>query len=178
MGGGFDEMNETVEAGRAVRSDRFLAPILKVSMLSALLATVISALTFAVLSALPTGPRPDLTTRPSTLDIARTALLLCAITAVSCGSFGFLSGAAGSIWLCWRRRRIRSVKRLLAEAGIAGFLLGALFPFFDNLVTARRFSTSTLLSPIQFLLSPALGVVCALACVLVFHKYFIAEPAS
>jgi RsiW-degrading membrane proteinase PrsW (M82 family) len=61
---------------------------------------------------------------PTVWDVGRATLLLCPITAVSCGSFGFLAGIAGSAAIYLRRRRIQGTKRLLIESAVAGFVLG------------------------------------------------------
>jgi hypothetical protein len=166
------------EPHRTGRSDQFAMPILKASALGALMAIVTPAIAITLLSALPTGARPDLSNRPSVVDMVRTAFLLCAITVVPCGSFGFLAGAAGSTWLRFRKRRIRSMKRLLAEAAAAGFLLGILFPFFDSAVNSPPFQRiGVLLTPLQLLLSLVLSIACALICALVFRKHFMEERA-
>jgi hypothetical protein len=173
---GMDRMPESHRAGR---SDQSVVPILKVSALGALLATATPALVITLLSALPTGPRPDLSTRPSVVDLVRTVVFLCAITAFPCGAFGFLAGAAGSTWLRFRKQRIRSLKRLLVEAAVAGFLLGALFPFFDSAVNSPPFQKiGVLLTPLQLLLCLVLGIVCALTCTLVFRKHFMEVQIS
>jgi hypothetical protein len=146
----------------------------KVGVISALLATTTSALSITVLSALPLGPSSSQTSGPSASDLVRTAFLLCAITVVSCGSFGFLAGVAGSQWLLLRKRRIHSSKRLIVESSLAGFFLGALFPWFDGLVNWHRFGFGIGgMSVIQLILCPLLGLMCALACALVFRKNLI-----
>ena len=172
-------MDRMPESHRAGGSDQWVVPTLNASVFGALLATVTSALVIALLSALPTGPRHDLSNRPSVVDMVRTTFLLCAITVAPCGSFGFLAGAAGSTWLRFRKRRIRSLKRLLVEAAVAGFLIGILFPFFDSAVNSPPFQKiGVLLTPLQLLLSLPFSIACALICALVFRKHFMEEQAS
>jgi hypothetical protein len=150
--------------------------ILKAGTLSALVATVASALLLTILNALPTWPRPDLTIGPSALDIVKTTVLLCAITVVSCGSFGFMAGVAGSAWLCFRRKHILSTKRLLVEAAVAGFLLGMLYPVFDSAMNSPHFQKpGVFMNPIQIFFSVVLCTAWALICALVFRKRFIAQ---
>ncbi len=140
--------------------------VFKAGILAAVFATAISALSVALLSA-AVPPHPD-TVAPGIFDIVRTALLLCPITAVSCGSYGFLAGLAGSALLNFRRRRIRSVTRLLVEAGIAGLIFGFLFPFFD------RFVGQSYLNGGQMLFCAPVGALCALLCGVVLRRRFLA----
>jgi hypothetical protein len=156
-----------------------LAFSFKAGVISAFLATTASALSIAVLNALPVGPGSSQTSGPGLLDILRAALLLCAITVVSCGSFGFLAGIAGSQWLLLRKRRIHSTKRQLVESGLTGFFLGALFPWFDGFVSWHRFGFGIGgMSLIQLILCPLAGLACALVCALVFRKHLVAERVS
>lgn len=143
-----------------------IAFVLKAAALAAFLTTVFSALLIATLSALNSIRE---TTAPSVLGIIRSAFWLCPITAASCGSFGFVAGIAGSALLNWRRHRIRSTSKLLLEAGVAGFLLACLFPFFDRLMNP------TSLNGIQILLSAPMGVFCALICAFTLRNHFIKE---
>jgi len=149
--------------------------ILKVGALSAVLATVVSALAVAVLNSLWNRWLPN------PLDFMETVLLLCPITAVSCGSFGFLAGFAGGTAIYSRRSRIRSKRRLLIEASLAGLLFGCLFPFFDaamNSLFVKSFQLFVI--PRQIFLYPLLSIPCALICALVFRKHFLEDstPAS
>jgi membrane associated rhomboid family serine protease len=171
-------MDDVTESHRVERPDRYPLVVVKTSVLSAVLATATSALAMAILSSLPTGPRPDLTNTPSIVDMVRTAFFLSAITVFPCGLFGLLAGATGAIWLRFRKRRIRSTRRLIVEAAIAGLLLGILFPIFDSALNSPHFQRiGVLLTPLQLLLSLILGVTCALICALVFRKCFIEVPA-
>jgi hypothetical protein len=140
--------------------------ILKAGALAAFLAAAASAMLIATLSAL--GRIPD-TTSPTVPDILRAAFWLTPITAVSCGSFGFLAGIAGSALLDWRRPRIRSTGRLLIESGIVGFVFGFGFLFFDAVVNPRS------LGAMQALLSAPVGMCCALVCALAFRRRFVKE---
>ena|SRR3984893_19302439 len=148
----------------------YLSFILKVAALGALLGTLAPALAITLLS----GVRNGSLLHP--LDAAETVLLLCPITAVSCGPFGLLAGIAGGTAIYLRRRRIRSSKRLLVESAIAGFLMSCLFPFFDAGVNSLFLkSFQPLVIPGQIILYPILGILCALTCALVFRRYFIRQ---
>jgi hypothetical protein len=140
--------------------------ILKAGALAAFLATAASALLIVTL--IGVGPMQG-TTSPTVLDILRAAFWLTPITAVSCGSFGFLAGIVGSTLLDWRRQRIRSTRRLLIESGIVGFVLGFTFLFFDGVVNPRS------LNSMAIILSTPVGVCCALVCALVFRRRFVKE---
>jgi H+/Cl- antiporter ClcA len=140
--------------------------ILKAGALAAFLATAASALLIATL--IGVGPMQG-TTPPTVLDILRAAFWLTPITAVSCGSFGFLAGIAGSALLDWRRRRIRSTRRLVIESGIVGFVLGFSFLFFDAVVNPRSHGA------MQALLSAPVGMGCAVLCALAFRGRFVKE---
>jgi len=169
-------MDNAAESHRIGTAGPRLLPILKASLVSGLLATLIPACIVALVGALPTGLRADTSTSPSILDLSKVALLLCLITVVSCGPFGFLAGAAGSAWLRFRKRRIRSIWRLLVEATAAGFLCGLFFPFFDSAVASPHFQkVGALLNPLQLLLCPVVGMACAWVCALVFRKHFMQE---
>lgn len=139
--------------------------IVKAGLLAAVLATVVSALLIVVLSA-ATPPERD-TTSPSVFEMAKTAILLCPITAVSCGPFGLLSGLLGSALLSLRKRRIRSIRRLLIEAGIIGLLFGFLFPFFYHLVS------QSYINGMQALFSAPVGALCALLCAAALRRRFL-----
>jgi hypothetical protein len=140
--------------------------ILKAGALAAFLATAASAMLVAALAAL--GPIQR-TTSPTILDILRAAFWLTPITAVSCGSFGFLAGVAGSALLDWRGQRIRSTRSLLIESGIVGFVLGFMFLFFDAVVNPRS------LNGMEIFVSAPVGMCCALLCALVFRHRFVKE---
>jgi hypothetical protein len=142
----------------------YLAFVFKAGALAALLATFASALMIAVFTPLTGG------TVPNAWSIAKTTLLLCPITAVSCGSYGLLAGIAGGAFLNLRRRRVQSTKRLLIESAIAGFLLGFFFPLFDRAMNPPS------LSGMQILLSAPIGMCCALVCALTFRNRFVKEP--
>jgi hypothetical protein len=139
--------------------------VLKVGTLAAVLATLASALEIAVLSAL--GPFQSTTSAPNVWDVTRSTLLLCPITAVSCGSYGLLAGIVGSAILSWRRQRIHSTRRFLIESALAGFVFGFFFPLFD------RMMNSSSLSGMQALLSAPVGMSCAILCAVVFRGHFV-----
>jgi hypothetical protein len=159
--------------GISVTRGSDLALPAKVGLMSAFLANTTASLTIAILKGLPLGQGSSQTSGPSALDLLRTTLLLFPIIIVSCGSFGFLAGAAGGRWLLFRRPRIHSTKRLLFEAALAGFLLGFRFPWFDALVSSQGFGVGGM-GVIQLVLCPVVGLTCALVCALVFRTHFIA----
>jgi len=137
--------------------------------LGAAVATVFSALMFTGLNALPIGDQ-SYKEAPTFLDIARTMVLLCVITAAPCGIYGFFAGVAGGAWLLYRRSRLISVNRLVVEAAILGIFLGCAFPFVDRLVTGGSF-----VAPLDVILAPIAGAVCAATCAVVFRKNLTAQ---
>jgi hypothetical protein len=146
----------------------YVSFILRVAVLGALLGTSAPALAITLL----TGVRNRSLLHP--LDAAETVLLLLPITAVSCGTFGFLAGIAGGTAIYLRRRRINSSTRLLVESAISGFLMSCIFPFFDAAVNSLFLRSFQLwVIPGQIILYPVLGIPCALTCALVFRKYFV-----
>jgi hypothetical protein len=160
----------TMELNRKGRPGRYWALILKAGTLSAILATVIAALVITLLSGAGTGNGSP----PRAFDLVKTVVLLSPITAVSCGSFGFLAGVAGSTWIYLRSRHIRSTKRLLVESAIAAPLLGGVFPLFDATVNSPSLrSIGNWINPSQFLLCVVLSIPCALICAFFFRKRFI-----
>jgi hypothetical protein len=149
-----------------------MALILKAGAICAFLATVLSALGIAGLTSLALITQPQ-TIAPSIADILKITLLLSLITVVSCGSYGFFAGVVGSAWLRFRRSHLRTTKRLLVEAVIAGFLLSLIFPWFDmtiNFKFAR--STRGFLTGGEYLLCWGVGIVSATVCAYVFRKNF------
>jgi len=126
---------------------------------------LLSAFGLAFVSGFGNGWLPDL------LNSIKAAILLCPITIVSCGSFGFLAGVGGSSWIYWRRRGITSTRKLLGKSAIAGLLWGVAFPFFDRIVNLPY---SESFHVVQLLLCIPSGVTCALICALVFRKRFVA----
>lgn len=145
--------------------------ILKAATLGAVLGTLVPALLIAIF----TGMHNGLLLHP--FDAAETVLLLFPITAVSCGSFGLVAAVVGGSAIYLRRNRIRSGQRLLIESGVAGFLLGCLFPFFDlaqNSLLVKE-PPELMVIPLQVLLYPITGVLCALACALFLHRSFIEQ---
>jgi len=158
--------------------------IMKAAVFNGLLVTVVSAGEFALLIGAGTVYSPYrgggaasviwslAALVPDPWEVAKTTVLLCPITAVLCGSFGLLAGFAGGTLLCLRRPHIRSTKRFLVEAAILGFLLGALFPFFDHQMQVGIFY------PIGGYLSSfcvlASGGPCAVICALTFRKSYMA----
>ena len=148
----------------------YVSFILKVAALGALLGTLAPALAITFLSGLRNGSLLH------PLDAAETVLLLCPVTAVSCGPFGLLAGVAGGTAIYVRRMRIHSSKRLLAESAIAGSLMGCLFPFFDAAMNSYFLkSFQPFVIPGQIFLYPVLGIPCALICALVFRSYLIQQ---
>jgi hypothetical protein len=139
--------------------------------MAALLATVLSALTIELLSAFATRGGDS---APGVVDIVKATLLLCTITVVSCGSFGFLAGLAGAGAIYLRRRRIRTVWRLLIEAALAGLLMGCLFPLFDAALNSPSLqSFKSWLNPAQIMFCVPVSITCALFCGLAFRRHFV-----
>jgi hypothetical protein len=138
--------------------------ILKIALWVAILVSVISALLFTVINAVPPLPR---TLLPTVWDLVKTTVLLLPITAVSCGSFGALAGIVGGTFLVLRRRRIHSTRRLMIESGIAGFILGLGYPFFDRLLNHYAQGWAILSAPV--------GLICAMICAASFRNQLITE---
>lgn len=159
------------DAMNLLSTDETSAPFaftLRVGALNALLATPLSALVIALISTLGNSAFPNL------LEIGKTALLLCPITFVSIGSFGFVAGVAGSAWICLRKRRIRTIKHLLVESGIVGLLMGVLFVFLDAAINSSPItSISSSRNPAQILLCWVLSAACALFWAYFFRKRFV-----
>jgi len=139
--------------------------ILKVAVLNALLVTVVSALAITLWSGAGVPSKP--------LELGKTVILLCPITAVSCGSFGLLAGLAGATLIYLRRRRLRSTKRFLVEAAVIGFVLAFFFPEFDVLMS-RVQGFLYYSGPAVVALTPAFGIPCGLICALIFRNGFMA----
>jgi hypothetical protein len=137
--------------------------------LAAFLATVVPASAFTILSAMRTIAT---TTSPTAWDLAKATLLLLPITAVSCGSYGFLAGIPGGALLSLGSRHIHTINKLLIESAIVGFLLGLAYPFFDP------HGNGPLLNGWAMLLSAPVGVCCALVCALTFSDRFVPERYS
>ena len=164
-------MSSVMELVLAQNRARPVPLILKAAALAALLATVVSAFTIALLSAFATRGGDSF---PGPWDIAKSSLLLCSITAVSCGSFGFFAGLTGGTVLYARRRRIRSIRRFLIESALAGMVLGCMFPFFDATANSRSFESFRLwLHPAQIVFCVPVGITCALVCALVVRGHVI-----
>src|ERR1700690_1178156 len=151
--------------------------VFRISLVNTILVTVLSALVIALLNG--TGSDVPFTARAgfasqeggATLpipighlwEVGRATVLLCPITIVSCGWFGFVAGAAGAILLFFRRRSIRSTKRLVVESAAAGLMLGAIFPLADGRATVPH-----------AVLCMLCGSVCGSICAGVFRKRFSA----
>jgi len=174
-----------MEPQRTALPDRPIGLIVKVGIFNAALVTVISALTIALFSGAGTEQEPISagiaamhqvrsipSWLPDPLEVGEAAVLLCPITALSCGSFGLLAGLAGAIVMSFRRRHIRSTKRYLVETAIVGFALAVLFPLFDVLMNrAQGMVGGSGLA----LIAPFFGSPCALLSALVFRKRFMAR---
>jgi hypothetical protein len=141
--------------------------ILKMAVWAAVLASIISALLFTALNAVP--PLPG-TLLPTAWDLAKTTVLLLPMTAVSCGSFGALAGIVGGAFLVLRKPRIHSTRRLMIESGIAGFILGLGFPFFDRLVNHYTRGWGILSAPI--------GALCAMICAVSFRNQLVPSAGA
>ncbi len=145
---------------------RYARLILTSGLLAATLATIASAVAIVILSAII--PMVG-TTSPNIGEVARAILLLMRITAVSCGSYGFLSGLAGSALLSLRAPNIHSRKRFLIESAIAGFLLGLAVPLFDRLMNPS-------FNAAHMILTGPIGLGCAVGCALVLGNRFVPVP--
>lgn len=144
----------------------YLRFVVEVGIFSALLATVAAALTIAFLGRLRDHSFPN------PLDFVEAVLLLCPITVVSCGSFGFVAGIFGGTTIYLRRKHIHSSRRLLFESSLAGFLLGCTYPVFDGAVNSSSLIPLRLwMTPIQVIIAVVLSVLCALICALSFRKH-------
>ena len=148
-----------------------LGLMMRVGVANALLATVLSALLIATFSGTGTdGPALPVSATPQTVEVlpapvrypwevAKATLLLCPITFGCFGWFGFLAGGAAAALFLYLRRGIRSTINLVLESALAGFLLGAIFPWID----------AAAIGP-EFAFSPACGAVCGSICAAVFRK--------
>jgi len=157
-----------MEVARSDPPARKLALFLKAGFLNAALVTAIAAFMIALTSdagteydpgANPTSPPGQL---PNLWELGKTAILLCPITAVSYGSFGLLAGGLGGALVFRRRRRIHSLRRLLAEAGAMGLLLAVFFPLLHVTMTWA-----------QVFVCVMLGAPCAMVCAFVFRGHFL-----
>ncbi len=162
----------------ARKAKRPIPLVAEVAALNAVLATVMASLVVALLSALPDPHYGSLTKAPTAADVLRTAILLCAITFATCAPFGFVSGVAGGAWLLIRRPKLRSIKRLLWESAIVGFLLGGLYNVQDRFLNFLQYHTAaTSLSILQAAACFVCGAVCAMICALIFRKHLV-QPKS
>jgi len=150
---------------------RPLALILKAGAFAALLATLFSAATIELLAAF--ADRVNGST-PRLWDIAKATVLLCAITIVPAGSFGFLAAVVAGTVLYLRRDRIRSVRRLLVESSAAGLVMGCLFPVFDAAVNSLAVpSFRSWLSRYELVFCVPVAVLCAVLSALLFRKHVV-----
>lgn len=143
---------------------------LKMGIMAASLATLVSSFIVAVLNSL--GPFQRSTDFPGLRNVIESAILLCAITVVSCGLYGMVAGITGGAILSRRKHPIRSIRRLVIESGSLGLLLGILFPFFDLLMNPPS------LSGMQALLSAPVGMLCAIVCALTFRTHLVTRTPS
>jgi nitrate reductase gamma subunit len=157
-----------MQTASTTSSDSFSLFLLKVAACSGLVATVVPAVAIEFFATL------DNRAWPSPLHFLATVLLLCPITAVSCGLFGAVAGILGGSVLYLRRIRIRSVKRLLLESGVAGLVFGLLYLPVDaaaNSPSLKSFRPS--MDPRQMTLTLPLAILCAVICALFFRKRFV-----
>jgi hypothetical protein len=156
-----------LETGRK----RAFALATKASFFCAAFATLISATLIVILPGL--APRyGDVSSAPTMADIVKSIALMCVITSVSFGVFGFLAGFAGALWLRFRRNKIKSKRRLFVEAAIVGLLAAVIFPFFDaamNLAAVGAFRPSA-----QAMMSLPFSIVCATLCAFALRRRFLA----
>jgi len=162
--------NSQMESDSVTRT-RLVALILKAAALAAFLATLLSALTIELLTATATRGGDS---APRVGDVAKATALLCAITVVPSGSFGFLAGVAGGAVLYMRRKRIRSVRRFLTESAAVGLVLGCLFPVFDAAVNALSVrSYRSWLNPFELIYCVPVAIASALLCALVLRRHMV-----
>jgi hypothetical protein len=106
--------------------------LLKAGALGVLFATIFPAFFYVGMGALSSlFDRFNYKAHPGLWDILKSTVLLCPITIVWYGPFGFV---AGSIWAAlanWRGYKIRSVKRVLASCCLYGLFASFIFPFYD-----------------------------------------------
>ncbi|MBI2682975.1 MAG: hypothetical protein HYX26_07145 [Acidobacteriales bacterium] len=156
---------------------RFLTFVLKAGLLNAALASVLSALIIETLYMVVEYRRIEGVELPGFLGFLCTVVLLLPITMVSCGSFGFLAGAAGAFWMHARRKKIKTVRRLRVESTVLGALAGVAFPFFDRgmneLLAAGGGGGFT---PIIHLFTIPAGVTCSLITAAWFQGRFVQDP--
>lgn len=170
--------------------NRPLGLILQAAIFNAVLVTVIAAVVIALLSGAAVevrvvtagsgvGQKMARTTSWHPFELAKAVLWLCPLTAITCGSFGFIAGLAGGSLMYLRARRLRSMKRLTTESGILGFLLACLFPWFDVWTGQAQGIRDLGYSGADLLLAPVLGCLCALICALFYRtRYFAAAKAN
>lgn len=154
--------------------------ILKAGALNALLLTALSALLIALMNGAGTEAleyRPGVIASssirhyvPNPIELAKTTVLLCPISAVSYGWFGFVTGLGVAALLSLRRRRIRSNKRLIIEATIFGIILGCLYPVFVSWSGQWE-------SPLLLVVFPFLGGICAAVSAAAFRERFVSPAA-
>jgi hypothetical protein len=154
--------------------------IVKVGMFNAVLATVVPAvavpLFYGAGTEWPVNPAAGMhpvrmlpNWFPDPLEFVKAALLLCPITAVSCGSYGMAAGMAGGIAMCFRRRRILASGCYFREAAVAGFLIGVSILFIDGLLNWG--------SGLFSLLAPVFGALFALLSAMVFRKRYLGKTS-
>lgn len=157
-----------MEAQRSGAPARKFTLFLNAGLLNALLVTAMSAFMIALASGAGTEyelGNSQVSSRsllPDPWELSKTAVLLCPITAVSYGSFGLLAGSLGCALVFWRRRRIHSLRRLLAEAAVVGLLLGVFFPLLHVTMNWT-----------QVFFCVVLGAPCAMVCAFVFRRHFL-----
>ena len=163
--------------------------ILQAAIFNALLVTVIAAVVIALFSGAAVevkvvtagsgvGQKMARTTSWHPFELAKAVLWLCPLTAITCGSFGFMAGLAGGGLMYLRTRRVRSTRRFTLETGILGFLLACLFPWFD-VWTGQAQGIRDLGYLGADLLAPPFGCLSALICARFYReRYFAAAKGT
>lgn len=161
------------------RPGKFWPFALKAAVLAAVFATVLSSAWVATLGAIAAraNHRFEFESMPTLWDVGKGTVLFSVVTAGWYGPFAFLAGFAGAAVLYLRRRKIRTLKRLVVESMAIGFVLVLLFPLYDAAVYSQQLSAigyqfSLLQSTGIFVVPIAVSAVCALAC----RRQFLHRP--
>lgn len=102
--------------------------VVKAGLVTGLLVTLVSALVFALISGAGTDSEAVGFTFPNLLEVSKAAILLCPITAVSCGFPGLIVGIAGAAVAFRKRGEFQVTSRFLFKSVMVGLLLAAFWP--------------------------------------------------
>lgn len=155
--------------------------LLQAAVLGAVLATLLSALSIAGTRALGAvlTKSLDFESAPTLWDVAKATLLLCTLTVVWWGPFGFLAGALGASVLHLRKATVRTFRRLLIESAGCGLLAALLFTLYDAAVNSWS------LREIQYFGPPlhwfAISILClggSVVFAVAFRKLFVRNDST